>query len=83
MCVQLRPVIKDDSILQAVFKVCLKYTSTQKWDWPGTRIARWNGTPLHNASLVGRSPLWGAVLFPRDHHSMKNDPVSPCGTRSM
>ena len=31
MCVQLRPVIKDDSImLQAVFKVCLKYTSTQK-----------------------------------------------------
>ena len=31
MCVQLRPVIKDDSMLQAVFKVCLKYTSTQKW----------------------------------------------------
>ena len=30
MCVQLRPVIKDDSMLQAVFKVCLKYTSTQK-----------------------------------------------------
>ena len=29
MCVQLRPVIKDDSMLQAVFKVCLKYTSTQ------------------------------------------------------
>ena len=59
MCVQLRPVIKDDSMLQAVFKVCLKYTSTQKWcqKWDSnprlfvtvSRLARSNAFEINNA----------------------------------
>ena len=45
MCVQLRPVIKDDSMLQAVFKVCLKYTSTQKPHCSETFILAFIVTP--------------------------------------
>ena len=93
MCVQLRPVIKDDSMLQAVFKVCLKYTSTQKQGsmWPGENVSvvlpqrtnsLWDTRLKKNVDSRGRSEgrvcCVGTICRPVSDTSLASGPCD-CG----